>query len=102
MASPVVPPLRVIVTRPRAQASSFVQALQQDGIDAVALPLIDICPVADVQPLRQAWAELPEQALVMFVSANAVQALMAQRPAGCACTSSPSTWCAHPTAAGRC
>ena len=25
-----------------------------------------------------------------------------RRPAGCACTSSPSTWCARPTAAGRC
>ncbi len=75
---------RVIVTRPQQQAQAFVAVLQQAGIDAVALPLIEIRPVADPQPLRQIWAELPELALVMFVSANAVQAFMAQRPAGIA------------------
>lgn len=74
--------MRVIVTRPAAQAAAQVAALRQGGIDAVALPLIEIRPISDPAPLRRAWRELPSLALVMFVSANAVQQFMAQRPAG--------------------
>ena len=73
--------LRVIVTRPWAQAQTLVRELQSEGIDAVALPLIQIAPVHDLRPLRRAWRELPQAALAMFVSANAVQFFMAQRPA---------------------
>lgn len=74
--------MRVIVTRPRAQAAIFVEALRGAGIDAVALPLIEIRPVPDPRPLAQAWRELPDFALVMFVSTNAVQQFMHQRPPG--------------------
>lgn len=73
--------LRVIVTRPLAQAQGLVRELRAEGIDAVALPLIRIAPVHDLRPLRRAWRELPQAALAMFVSANAVQYFMAQRPA---------------------
>ncbi len=78
-------PKRVIVTRPLGQALSFVTLLRQAGIDAVALPLIEIRPAADAQPLRQASAELPALAMVMFVSANAVLQFMRHRP-------SPGAW----------
>jgi len=74
--------MRIIVTRPPAQAEALVAQLLAAGVNAVALPLIDIAPVADVQPLQRAWTELPVQALVMFVSANAVQHFMRQRPPG--------------------
>ncbi len=73
--------MRVIVTRPRAQAEAFVAALARVGIDAAALPLINIQPVADPSPLQQAWRELPGLALAMFVSANAVRHFFRQRPA---------------------
>lgn len=73
---------RVIVTRPQAQAAPWVDALREAGVDAVALPLIDIAPAADLAPLRQAWCQLEGTALVMFVSANAVQHFFAARPAG--------------------
>jgi len=82
MSAPSAAPPRVIVTRPQPQAQAFVAALHQAGIDALALPLIEIRPVADPRPVRRIWAELPELALVMFVSANAVLAFMSQRPAG--------------------
>lgn len=72
---------RVIVTRPLAQAGPWVDALRAKGIDAVALPLIEIVAVDDLQSLRQAWQQLPQQALVMFVSANAVLHFFAARPA---------------------
>ena len=70
--------LRAIVTRPAAQAAGWVQALRALGVEAHALPLLAIEPLDDPAPLRAAWATLHERALVMFVSANAVQQFFAQ------------------------
>jgi uroporphyrinogen-III synthase len=75
-------PPRVIVTRPATQAAPWVDALRAAGLEAVALPLIDIGPVADPAPVHEAWAQLASTALVFFVSGNAVQAFFAQRPRG--------------------
>jgi len=72
--------LRIIVTRPAAQAQALVAALVAEGAQALALPLIDIEPVADLRPLQEAWRELPQLACVMFVSANAVHHFIAQCP----------------------
>jgi uroporphyrinogen-III synthase len=72
--------VRLIVTRPQAQADALVAELRAAGVDAVALPLIDIAPVVDDRPLRDAWASLHTRALVMFVSANAVQHFMRWHP----------------------
>lgn len=73
---------RVIVTRPAAQAEPWVRLLAARGIDAMALPLIEIGPVADPAPLHAAWAGLGSRRLVVFVSANAVLRFFAARPAG--------------------
>lgn len=72
--------MRVIVTRPAAQAVSWVQSLERHGIPAVALPLIDIAPATDPDPLIEAWRHLGDARLVMFVSANAVEHFFALRP----------------------
>ena len=72
--------LRVVVTRPAAQAADWVAELQARRIAAVALPLITIEPMADTAPVAAAWRALPR--LAVFVSANAVQHFFAQRPAG--------------------
>jgi uroporphyrinogen-III synthase len=71
--------VRLIVTRPAEQALPWVQQLQQQGCDAVALPLIHISPLPNTQPLQQAWLHVQQgrYALVMFVSANAVQQFFA-------------------------
>ena len=76
--------MRLIVTRPRAQADTLVAELQALGVDALALPLIEIVPLPDAAPLQRAWQSLPEHALLMFVSANAVQQFMQARPSGAA------------------
>jgi uroporphyrinogen-III synthase len=76
--------MRVIVTRPAAQADAWVSALRARGLDAESLPLIGIAPPSDPQPVREAWAQLNEATLVMFVSANAVQQFFAARPEGLA------------------
>jgi uroporphyrinogen-III synthase len=70
----------LIVTRPRAQADVWVQALQALGHSAQALPLIGIAPAADPRPVLAAWQRMHEFAFVMFVSANAVQQFFALRP----------------------
>jgi uroporphyrinogen-III synthase len=76
--------MRVIVTRPAQQALPWVERLRALGVDAVALPLIDIAPADDPAPVVAAWHGLPGLALAMFVSANAVAHFFAQRPAGAA------------------
>lgn len=73
MPASATPAPRLIVTRPLAQGRPWVQALREAGVDAHALPLIDIGPVADRAALEEAWAQVARCALVMFVSANAVE-----------------------------
>jgi uroporphyrinogen-III synthase len=72
---------RVIVTRPEREAQAWVRDLRAAGLDAQALPLLDIGPVADTAALQTAWQQLAGYAAVMFVSANAVQGFFAARPA---------------------
>jgi uroporphyrinogen-III synthase len=73
--------MRVLVTRPAAQARDWVERLHAEGIAAAALPLIDIAAVDDAAPLRAAWRGLEGHALAMFVSPNAVTHFFAARPA---------------------
>lgn len=72
--------LRVIVTRPAAQAADWVRRLGAEQIDAVALPLIGVAPAADAAAVEAAWATLATQRLVVFVSPNAVEHFFALRP----------------------
>ena len=74
--------MRVIVTRPAAQAADWVLDLHGHGIDAVALPLIGIEAVGDAAPLVDAWRTLARRRLVVFVSPNATQHFFARRPEG--------------------
>lgn len=85
------PLARLLLTRPAAQAGEWLQRLADLGVPALSLPLIDIEP-APPAAARQAWQDIGEQRLVMFVSPNAVTQFFAQRPAGQA-------WPAHTLAA---
>ena len=77
---PSQPRARVLVTRPQREALPWVQALQAQGVDALAFPLIDILPLSDSHELVSAWRLMPTLSAVMFVSANAVRGFMAARP----------------------
>jgi uroporphyrinogen-III synthase len=72
------------VTRPAAQAAVWVDRLRATGIDAEALPLIAIVPVADRDQLTAAWTGLSARRLVVFVSSNAVVHFFAARSPGLA------------------
>jgi uroporphyrinogen-III synthase len=74
--------VRIIVTRPAAQAADWVVDLRAHGLDAAALPLIGIAPVDDPAALVGAWHGLAQQGLVTFVSPNAVRHFFAHRPEG--------------------
>ncbi len=82
----------VIVTRPQREALAWVERLQQAGVPAQALPLIDITPAPDPQALHRACEALAGCAAVMFVSANAVDHF------ALAC---PAPWCSSTSAALR-
>lgn len=74
--------MKVLVTRPAAQAEHWVARLVARGIDAVALPLIGIDGPAEPVAVEAAWRTLAGQALVVFVSPNAAERFFALRPAG--------------------
>jgi uroporphyrinogen-III synthase len=68
-----MPAPRVIVTRPAREAARWVEALRAAGLDAQALPLIAIEPVADGKELQAARQRLGDYAALMFVSAAAAE-----------------------------
>jgi len=72
----------VIVTRPASDAQRWVDQLQQRGISAEALPLIEIASVDDLTTARAAWSHLDHYAAVMFVSGNAVEHFFAAKGQG--------------------
>lgn len=72
--------MRVIVTRPQADAVRWVQALGAHGIDALALPLIEIRPLSDTDAIAAAWRRGAQCQAIMFVSAPAVDHFFAARP----------------------
>ncbi len=88
--------MRLIVTRPAAQAQAWLQDLQAAGHDALSLPLIDIHPVADPAPLQAAWQRWDSWQAVMFVSAQAVQMFFAQRPATTLASNATVCWATGP------
>lgn len=62
-----------IVTRPEHEALPWVDALQQRGIAALALPLIGIGAAPDVPALQAARQHLTDYRAIMLVSGNAAQ-----------------------------
>ena len=70
--------VRVVVTRAGRQASGLAAALAAAGARVEALPLLEVVPPADPQPLARAAAELPLFDWVVFTSTNAVHALLPQ------------------------
>lgn len=74
--------MQLIVTRPQQQALSWLAALSQQGVNAMALPLIEIGAALSAEPVTQAWHDIDGYSVVMFVSANAAQRFFAARPPG--------------------
>ncbi|NRO98764.1 fused uroporphyrinogen-III synthase HemD/membrane protein HemX [Paraburkholderia sp. NMBU_R16] len=61
-----------VLTRPAGQSAGLAARLARDGMDVFDFPLIEIAPVEDPLPVRDALATLERYALVVFVSPNAI------------------------------
>jgi uroporphyrinogen-III synthase len=77
-----VAPVRLLLTRPQAQADDWARRMAALGVPTASLPLIDIEPASDPAPIVAAWSTLPDLDLAMFVSPNAVEQFFDHRPAG--------------------
>jgi uroporphyrinogen-III synthase len=75
--------LRVVVTRPRARSEELCFLLEEEGAEAVALPMLELEPPSDGRGLRAAAETLGRFSWVAFASSAAVEALAeAARTAG--------------------
>jgi uroporphyrinogen III methyltransferase/synthase len=63
----------IVVTRPRAQAAGFVDALSAAGADVIPCPTIEIVPPASWAPLDAALARLESYHWVVLTSVNGVE-----------------------------
>jgi len=70
--------VRVVITRPGKQAAIFAQRLALIGGEPIACPAMVIAPPADDAPLREALRRLADYDFALFVSANAVEAVLSQ------------------------
>jgi len=67
------PRCTVVLTRPAADMTLWLQALQAADFDVLTLPLIAIESRADSPAVWAEWSGLQRNSAVMFVSANAVR-----------------------------
>ncbi len=74
--------LRLLITRPAAQAQVQCDALRLRGWQADKLPLIAIAPMPDSSQVQRAWQHLTSYTWVFFVSPNAVEQFFGARPLG--------------------
>jgi uroporphyrinogen-III synthase len=68
--------MRVVITRPRAQAAPFAEALQKIGAEGIFFPTIEIRPVADPICLDRALEKLDCYQWLVLTSANAAEVVL--------------------------
>src|SRR5688500_9925531 len=64
---------RVLVTRPRAQADSFVEGLRTAGVEPIYFPVIEIRSIEDNSELDQALVQINKYDWIVFTSVNGVE-----------------------------
>lgn len=69
--------LKILVTRPRDQATQLAGAIEQVGGIPLLFPLLEISPLQDTQLLQEQISHLELADLAIFISPNAVQYGMA-------------------------
>jgi uroporphyrinogen III methyltransferase/synthase len=69
---------RIVVTRPRTQASRFVYLLEQYGAEVIQFPTIETIPVESYERLDTALDELATYHWLIFTSVNGVKYFLAR------------------------
>lgn len=72
--------VRVVVTRAAHQAGGLVGAFAAVGAEVETLPLLEVVPPADPEPLARAAAAASTYRWIVFTSANAVDAFLPLLP----------------------
>jgi uroporphyrinogen-III synthase len=72
--------LKLVLTRPEAEAPAWVQGLVEVGHQVQCLPLLAFGPAPNPQPLSDAWHAAHSYHAAMFVSSQAVRSFFAVRP----------------------
>ncbi|MBI5353975.1 MAG: uroporphyrinogen-III synthase [Chloroflexi bacterium] len=70
--------MKALITRPRAQAGSFGQALQNAGFEPIYFPVIEIRPLEDLSMLDEAIGNIDSYTWIVFTSVNAVDIFFKQ------------------------
>ncbi len=71
---------RIVVTRASHQAEELAGPLRELGAEPILLPLIGIAPPDDKAPLQNAAARAAAYDWIIFTSANAIAAFVAELP----------------------
>jgi uroporphyrinogen III methyltransferase / synthase len=69
---------RIMVTRPRAQASRFVELLEGHGAEVILFPTIETVPLESYERLDVALDNLPAYHWLIFTSVNGVKYFFAR------------------------
>jgi uroporphyrinogen III methyltransferase/synthase len=72
--------LRIVVTRAAHQAEELAAPLRELGAEVILLPVIAIAPPLDPEPLRRGAHQCSDYDWIIFTSANAVAAFVAELP----------------------
>ena len=72
--------MKLVLTRPEAEAPAWTQALTQAGHQVLCLPLLAFGPAPQSQALTQAWKSAHTFHAAMFVSSQAVRSFFEARP----------------------
>jgi uroporphyrinogen III methyltransferase / synthase len=67
---------RIVVTRDRRQAAELAEPLEELGAEVLLLPVIEIQPPADPEPLERAMLQLHAYDWVVFTSVNGVRSFV--------------------------
>lgn len=73
--------MKVLITRPRAQAADFADSLRAAGLEPIFFPVIEIQPIKNNPSLNEALKNLDKYAWVVFTSVNAVDVVLPSPPA---------------------
>ena len=70
--------MKILITRPRAQADPFAANLREAGLEAHFFPVIEIHPFLENKALEKALSNLARYDWAVFTSVNGVEAVWKQ------------------------
>lgn len=68
--------MKVLITRPRAQATDFAERLREAGFEPIFFPVIEIKEIVDNQQLDAAISNIAKYDWIVFTSVNTVDVIL--------------------------